>query len=181
MSMFVCELTRGAHTSQIKMPRILTLLAEEAHPGEDEVKSEAQFQRLVASCSDLPFPPRTPRAASDRGRYPEEVPNEEPTRENTPSDDDDEADTIPFAYGASEPIAITKPVTPAHSVNGDEFLFSESPGGAAMDVDLVSSAGSHACRIYAYRNNAVAVLCLWIPELELLEVHATPNIQRCPE
>lgn len=122
------------------MPRILTLLSEEAHPGEDEVKSEAQFQRLVASCSDLPFQPRTPRAASDRGRYPEEVPNDDPTRENTPSDDDDdEGDTAPFAYGASEPIAITKPVTPAHSVNGDEFLFSESPGGAAMDIDLVRS------------------------------------------
>ena len=116
------------------MPRILTLLAEEAHPADDEVKSEAQFQRLVASCSDLPFPPRTPRAASDRGRYPEEVPPEEATRENTPSDDEDE-DT--FAFGASEPIAITKPVTPAHSVNGDEFLLSESPGGVAMDIDLV--------------------------------------------
>ncbi|KAJ3477249.1 hypothetical protein NLI96_g10593 [Meripilus lineatus] len=124
----------------IRMPRILTLLAEEAHPAEDEVKSEAQFQRLVASCSDLPLQPRTPRAASDRGRYPEEVPNDDPTRENTPSDDDDdEGETAPFAFGGSEPISITKPVTPAHSVNGDEFLFSESPGGAAMDIDLPSS------------------------------------------
>ena len=117
---------------QIKMPRILTLLAE-SRPEENELKSEAQFQRLVASVSGLPLSPRTPRAASDRGRYPEEADTEEPYREDTPSDDDD--DGSQFAYTPSEPISIIKPVTPAHSVNGDDI--SESPG-AAMDIDFVS-------------------------------------------
>ena len=80
-----------------------------------------------------PLSPRTTRAASDRGRYPEEADTEEPYREDTPSDDED--DGSQFAYTPSEPISIIKPVTPAHSVNGDDI--SESPG-AAMDIDFVS-------------------------------------------
>ncbi|CAL1694146.1 unnamed protein product [Somion occarium] len=142
----LAKLRRLSHP--IKMPRILTLLAE-SRPEENEVKSEAQFQRLVASVSDIGLPgqPRTPRAASDRGRYPEEVDTEEPHREDTPSDEEDDeyekhaaaSDTgAPFAFAASEPINIVKPITPAQSVNGDDFA--ESPGGAAMmDIDMPSS------------------------------------------
>lgn len=115
------------------MPRILTLLAE-SRPEENEVKSEAQFQRLVASCSALPSQPRTPRAASDRGRYPEEADSEDTlVREDTPSDDEDELDdSVPFAF---EPLGMIKPATPAQSVVGDDLSMLESP--MAMDVDVV--------------------------------------------
>ncbi|THH33453.1 hypothetical protein EUX98_g768 [Antrodiella citrinella] len=137
----------------IKMPRILTLVSE-SHPEEAEVKSEAQFQRFVASCSDLPLQPRTLRAPSDRGRYPEEADTDEPVREDTPSDDDDDnadvAESSTFTFGAhSEPINIIKPVTPAQSVNGDDFSV-ESPG-AAMDVDMPFYGGSPAPSMASWR------------------------------
>ncbi|KAL4252500.1 hypothetical protein ABKN59_002779 [Abortiporus biennis] len=121
----------------VRLPRILSLV-QESHPEENDVKSEAQFQRLVASGSDLPTHPRTPRASSDRGRYPEEADTEEHGREETPSDDEED-ESVTFAYIASEPINIVKPVTPAQSVAGDDYGFSESPGGVAMDIDLPSS------------------------------------------
>ncbi|KAI0347714.1 hypothetical protein BDW22DRAFT_1319685 [Trametopsis cervina] len=117
----------------IKIPRILNLLAE-AHPEDNEVKSEAQFQRFVASFSEQP---RTPRALSNRGRYPEEAGLEEPTREDTPSDDEDELDlAAPFSYtGGSDAIPIPKSITPAHSIYGDEHGMSESPSNMAMEID----------------------------------------------
>jgi hypothetical protein len=121
---------------QLKQPRILNLL-QESRPEENEVKSEAAFQRLMSSCSELPIQPRTPRAVSDRGRYPEEAGNDESQREDTPSDDDNEDSTFAF-FPPSEPINIAKPCTPANSINGDEMnmLLSESPG-IAMDIDMV--------------------------------------------
>ncbi|KAG2045065.1 hypothetical protein BDR03DRAFT_1022561 [Suillus americanus] len=69
-------------TYPLKPPRILNLLAE-PRPEEDELQSEAAFQRLLASYSDLPSQPRTPRAPSDRGRYPEE-PTVSPSITSTP-------------------------------------------------------------------------------------------------
>ncbi|KAF9527744.1 hypothetical protein CPB83DRAFT_869791 [Crepidotus variabilis] len=145
----------------VKQHRILTLLAEEARPEEAEVKSEAAFQRLVASVSDLPAQPRTPRTFVDRGRYPEEAGQEEEfTREETPSDDEGETapppatEEGPFAFSAppttgTQPIPIQRPasrtITPvgsvAGSVNGDEMGMSMSEtssnfGGAAMDIDM---------------------------------------------
>lgn len=146
---------------QIKVPRILTLLAE-SHPAEAELKSEAQFQRLVASCSDLPLQPRTPRAPSDRGRYPEEADTEDHGREEAPSDDDDD-DVSVLAPGftfppASEPINIAKPVTPAQSVIGDDFSV-ESPS-AAMDVDIVGAVLFHretfAEKIHVFSHSSAA-------------------------
>lgn len=121
------------------MPRILSLL-QESHPEESEVKSEAQFQRFVASFCEFPNTPRTPRAPSDRGRYPEEANTDDPVREDTPSDDEDEdpGTAVPFSYvygSSSEPIPIPKSVTPAHSVNGDDMGLSESP--SYMDIDTV--------------------------------------------
>ena len=86
--------------------------------------------------------PRTPRTVSDRGRYPEEAGQEEVQREETSSDDDEEPDDQPFAFhpGGSEPVFITKPCTPANSVNGDDLSMSmlDSPGASMMDVDMVS-------------------------------------------
>lgn len=127
----------------MKQPRILNLLAE-SRPEENEVKSEAAFQRLITSCSELPVQPRTPRVTTDRGRYPEEAGREELQREDTPSDDDEETEDTPFAFSApgSEPINIYKARTPAGSVNGDDLNMSVSEsssfGTVAMDIDLVS-------------------------------------------
>ncbi|KAJ3571405.1 hypothetical protein NP233_g3784 [Leucocoprinus birnbaumii] len=127
---------------QLKAPRLLSLLAE-TRPEEAEVKSEAAFQRLITSCSDLPLQPRTPRTATDRGRYPEEAGDEENQREDSPSDDE-EADGLdePFAFSASsgsEPINIQKPLTPAGSVNGDGMIMSVSETSSdsnAMEIDM---------------------------------------------
>ena len=131
------------HILQLKLPRILNLVRESSRPDENEVKSEAQFQRLVASFSELPMQPRTPRAPSDRGRYPEEVSEERDLQRcQTPSDDSDyeEADSIPFAFAppTQEPITI-RTRTPGASVSGSlcgDDLSAHSPG-AAMDIDMV--------------------------------------------
>lgn len=122
---------------KLKPPRILNLLSE-SRPEENEVKSEAAFQRLLASCSDLPLQPRTPRAPSDRGRYPEEVGDEEVHGEGSPSDDDDDVDAI-FALDPQNDQMAAKPCTPAQSVNGDDPPTSlmGSPMVMAMDVDAV--------------------------------------------
>lgn len=128
---------------QIKMPRIRTLLSE-SNPEENEVKSEAQFQKFVASFSNHP---RTPRALLDRGRYPEEAGDEEPTQDDSPSDDDEDdpgtAGPLSYSYPASEPVNIPSRVTPAQSVNGDDFGLSESPSSNAMDIDTVSYTCCH--------------------------------------
>lgn len=117
------------------MPRILSLREVESHPEDNEVKSEAQFQKLVASFSNHP---RTPRALQDRGRYPEEAGEEDLPQEDSPSDDEDEPGTAgPFSYAGTEPVNIPHSVTPAHSVNGDDFGLSESPSNNAMDIDTV--------------------------------------------
>jgi hypothetical protein len=77
------------------------------------------------------------RAPSDRGRYPEEAEDEEPQREDTPSDG--EPDETFFVPG--EGIPFSKPTTPAPSVMGDESGMSlsvpESPGFQTMDIDMV--------------------------------------------
>jgi hypothetical protein len=113
-------------------------LLTEPRPEEDELKSEAAFQRLLASYSELPLPPRTPRAPSDRGRYPEEVGHED-SHEDPLSDDDDDVEGL-FSFDTQSESIGTKPCTPAHSVNGDDLSMSitESPMGVAMDVDPVS-------------------------------------------
>ena len=131
---------------QVKLPRILNIVRESSRPDDNEVKSEAQFQRLVASFSELPMQPRTPRATSDRGRYPEEVSEDRDVpRCQTPSDDSDyeDADTgtipFPFAPPTQEPITI-RTRTPAASVSGSlcgDDITADSPGAAAMDVDMV--------------------------------------------
>lgn len=122
---------------KLKPPRILNLLAE-SRPEENEVKSEAAFQRLLASCSDFPLQPRTPRAPSDRGRYPEEVGDEEVHGEGSLSDDDDDVDAIFMLDPQSEHMPV-KPCTPSQSVNGDDPSTSlmGSPMVMAMDVDVV--------------------------------------------
>jgi hypothetical protein len=126
----------------------------ESRPEDAEVKSEAAFQKMVASVSELPAQPRTPRALADRGRYPEEAAPEEIAREETPSDDEQEVEEGPFTFSTpatttgTQPIAIKRPRThtPAgsitSSINGDDNGMSISEtssswGGAAMDIDAV--------------------------------------------
>ena len=104
----------------------------------------------MASCSDLPAQPRTPRTFTDRGRYPEEAVREESTQEESPSDDESETGEGQFAFSATsgtQPINIQKSHTPAGSItgsfNGDDLNMSISEtsssfGAAAMDIDLVS-------------------------------------------
>jgi hypothetical protein len=143
-SSYLPHLRRLSHP--VKLPRILNIVRESSRPDENEVKSEAQFQRLVASFSELPMQPRTPRATSDRGRYPEEVSEDRDVpRCQTPSDDSDyeDADTstipFPFAPPTQEPITI-RTRTPVASVSGSlcgDDIIADSPGGAAMDVDMV--------------------------------------------
>lgn len=131
---------------QLKAPRVLHLLSE-TRPEDAEVKSEAAFQRLITSCSELPLPPRTPRTTTDRGRYPEEAGQEEEAqREDTPSDSEDgDAGEEPFAFsssGGSEPINIQKPLTPAGSNNGDGMFMSVSETSSdsnAMEIDMVGA------------------------------------------
>ncbi len=157
------------------MPRILTLLAE-SHPEDNELKSEAQFQRFVASFSDHPTQPRTPRAASDRGRYPEDATEEEPSREDYSSDDEGEPDEVaPFSFShSSEPINIAKPLTPAHSVYGDDMGLSESPGNMALDIDMVCDY-SMLNVYYAYLLHE-AILRVWLTETHFMAIYAPTNI-----
>ncbi|KAF7290497.1 hypothetical protein MKEN_01496700 [Mycena kentingensis (nom. inval.)] len=129
-----------------KQPRIMNLLAE-SRTLENEVQSEAAFQRLLASGADLP---RTPRSVADRGRYPEEAVQDNLfAREDTPSDDEDDFESTyhPIHHG-TEPINIrTTPAASvagsvAGSVNGDDMCISESPSLSAMDVDMPSGSPS---------------------------------------
>lgn len=129
----------------------------ESRPDEIEIKSEAAFQKMVASVSELPAQPRTPRTLADRGRYPEEAGHDDSAREDTPSDDELELDDGPFAFSTpsgTQPINIMKPRTPAGSVagsiNGDEVGMSisetsSSLGATAMDIDAVSPSPSFLC------------------------------------
>ncbi|KAF9269982.1 hypothetical protein L218DRAFT_992653 [Marasmius fiardii PR-910] len=128
----------------LKQPRIFDIVSTESRPAvEDEVKSEAAFQRLLAAGAELPLQPRTPRTTSDRGRYPEEAGNESQP-EDTQSDDED--DYMPsYSSSVSEPISIPKRHTPTNSVNGDDFntmSISESPSFCSMDVDAGLSSPS---------------------------------------
>ncbi|KAG6381005.1 hypothetical protein JVT61DRAFT_5400 [Boletus reticuloceps] len=164
---------------KLKPPRILNLLAE-SRPEENEFKSEAAFQRLLASCSDLPLQPRTPRAPSDRGRYPEEVGDEELHEEGSPSDDDDDVDAI-FVLDPQGDHMVAKPCTPAHSVNGDDLTsLMGSPMVTAMDVDAVRA------RVFCAATRLMFFLAVGIaidhfnPGLGALAVHTSSNNERSP-
>lgn len=119
----------------------MTLVAE-SRSDDNEVKSEAQFQRFVASFSGLASRlglNKASTSASDKGRFPEEAEIEdEIQRDETPSDEGDfDEGYFPskLPVSSSEPINITKAVTPA----SDEISLGimGSPGNA-MDVDTVN-------------------------------------------
>ena len=121
---------------------MLSLLSE-SRPEENEVKSEAQFQRLLASYTGNPLTPKTPRAPSDRGRYPEEAEDEQEVAIQSDDDDDELCEGSVFEYNATtEAINISRKGTPARSISGDD-LYSWGPGSPVgssyMDVDPVST------------------------------------------
>ena len=121
---------------------MLSLLSE-SRPEENELKSEAQFQRLLASYTGNPLTPKTPRAPSDRGRYPEEAGDDEEAAVQSEDDDDELGEGSVFDYNATtEAINISRRGTPAQSMNGDDpYLWNPgSPVGSSyMDVDPVSA------------------------------------------
>jgi len=106
-------------------------LVTEARPEDSEVKSEAAFQRLLASCAELPTPTRSARA-QDRGRYPEEAGQDDSQHEQTGSDDDGEDDEIFEFSNNNDSITTTKSSTS----NGDDFPVPESPS-FPMEIDMV--------------------------------------------
>lgn len=114
------------NNKQLKPARLMAVLQQEStvRNQEQEVQSEASFQRLVASHAELPlaFHPRTLRSA--RGRFPEEVGGEDYTRKGDDSDDDDDDDVV-FGGGTSG----------EGSVVDEARWGSDSP---AMDIEMVS-------------------------------------------
>ncbi|KAH7334696.1 hypothetical protein B0J17DRAFT_671193 [Rhizoctonia solani] len=74
-----------------KLPRLLSIQSELTNPADAELKSEASFQRLVASNADLPaaFHPHPRSRRRDRGRFPD-VYLDLDDDEAVDSDDDDE-------------------------------------------------------------------------------------------
>jgi len=130
--------------------------------------------------------PRTPRAPSDRGRYPEEVSEERDIQGcQTPSDDSDYEETdssIPFAFAppSQEPITI-RTRTPAASVSGSlcgDDISAESPG-AAMDIDMVSSSKASLFECGANANLAAAPICVWFARRSLapsMEIYSPSDV-----
>ncbi|GAB1523455.1 hypothetical protein RhiXN_07255 [Rhizoctonia solani] len=72
-----------------KLPRLLSIQSELSNPADIELKSEASFQRLLASNADLPgaFHPHPRPRRRDRGRFPEAYLDDDDVVD---SDDDDE-------------------------------------------------------------------------------------------
>jgi hypothetical protein len=123
---------------QFKLPRLLSIQSELTNPADAELKSEASFQRLLASNADLPGAlVRTPHPRRrDRGRFPEEYLDDEDAVES--DDDDDElTSTAPAATNSNEALSTRG----ASSQGVDEYTMDDildSP--ARMDIDMVSTA-----------------------------------------
>lgn len=130
----------------LKPPRLIDIKTELKSPIESELKSEAQFQRLVASYSNAGFPinrnvPRTPRSWLDRGRYPEEavVGDDDLNNDYESGSDDDENTTAP---GSVHSVSVT-PSGSGASISGGSgedqpmTLDTSFTSGFMMDIDMV--------------------------------------------
>lgn len=116
----------NAAVVQLKPPRLRTILSEsKSTPLEAELDSEASFRKLIASHAELPIPfhPRTPRSA--RGRFPEEV-----------CDDDDDADSLDMSD--DDDFVGVSGTGESSNMMDDTRWMSASPAGVSMDVDMVS-------------------------------------------
>lgn len=122
--------------------------------------------------------PRTPRAASDRGRYPEEAGHDETPREDTPSDDDAHEECA-FAFMSNNDAI--KPHTPGGSVNGgvncDEMnmLVTESPGIPLMDVDMVGPPATFSENSNIHCDIASSFTIAIEPSHFAMEIHTTAH------
>ncbi|KAG9086370.1 hypothetical protein FRC06_003134, partial [Ceratobasidium sp. 370] len=129
-------LHRRTHSAgtPFKLPRLLSIQSELANPADSELKSEASFQRLLASNADLPGAlVRTPHPRRrDRGRFPEVYLDEDEVVES--DDDDDDLGTAgPAASGSNEALSTRgAPPQVADEFTMDDIL--DSP--ARMDVDM---------------------------------------------
>ncbi|KAF8481383.1 hypothetical protein JB92DRAFT_3132910 [Gautieria morchelliformis] len=120
-------------------PARLLDLRELTSPIESELKSEAQFQRLIASYSYNGFPPgkhvpRAQRAWSDRGRYPEEVGGDDDDLDQAYESASEDGEG---AHGAGSVHSVN--VTPSGSGEDQAMTIDTSlAGGFMMDVDMAS-------------------------------------------
>lgn len=131
----------------LKPPRLLDIKSELKSPIESELKSEAQFQHLVASYSNAGFPfsklvPRTPRSWFDRGRYPEEaIVGDDDIDHGAESGSDDDDDDI-AAPGSVHSVSMTPSGSGASASGGsgeDQPMTLEMncSNGFMMDIDMV--------------------------------------------
>ncbi|QRV98164.1 hypothetical protein RhiJN_26183 [Ceratobasidium sp. AG-Ba] len=124
----------GTH---FKLPRLLSIQSELANPADAELKSEASFQRLLASNADLPGAlVRTPHPRRrDRGRFPEVYLDEDEQPVDESEDDDDEV----IRSGSNSNETLPNAARLPSSQGADEFTMDDildSP--ARMDIDMGS-------------------------------------------
>ncbi|KDQ20027.1 hypothetical protein BOTBODRAFT_170054 [Botryobasidium botryosum FD-172 SS1] len=111
-----------------KPQRLLTLMSEFNTPdAEFDVKSDASFQRLLASHPELPIRPRAPRPLSERGRFPEEVRDDEPIDDGNSSASEDEDDMF-----GDETLTLS-----GASVDNPSRGSSSSPNGMDLDIGIL--------------------------------------------
>lgn len=125
-----------------KHSRLLDIRSEINSPIEAELKSEAQFQRLVASWANSGLPmtkhfPRTPRSWTDRGRFPEEAGNDDVEGTNDSGSDDDDLGAPGSVHSMSTTPSGTS-VTPS-GVEDHGLMPLDTTCGNGMDVDTVCS------------------------------------------
>jgi hypothetical protein len=116
----------------------------ESNPAENELQSEAQFQRLLAAYNGLPIgQPKSSRSASNRGRYPEEaIDDYDDQREDSPSEDDEVVSNT--AVGSITSANVLIAASSSGVMLDDAPMpegFRDSPSGSinGMDVDMVST------------------------------------------
>lgn len=142
----------SSQARKLTIPRLRSLVSAETNPAEVEVKSEARFQRFVASHAEFPTPfksyPKTPRSRagssnagpggtnlrksmwpSEKGRFPEEAlaDDEEFEDDNSVSSDGFDAEGSPEPPGTA-PMSFT-----------EDGMLSSSLGGGALGIHRGSS------------------------------------------
>lgn len=142
----------SSQSRKLTIPRLRSIVSAETNPAEVEVKSEARFQRFVASHAEFPTPfksyPKTPRSRagssnagpggtnlrksmwpSEKGRFPEEAlaDDEDFEDDNSVSSDGFEAENSPEPPGTA-PMSFT-----------EDGMLSSSLGGGALGIHRGSS------------------------------------------
>ncbi|KAG8974517.1 hypothetical protein FRB90_009752 [Tulasnella sp. 427] len=141
------------------LPRLRSLVSAETNPAEVEVKSEARFQRFVASHAEFPTPfksyPKTPRSRagssnagpggtnlrksvwpSEKGRFPEEALADDDDFEDDNSADSDgfEAENSPEPPGTA-PMSFTEDGMMSASLGGALGIHRGSSGSLGPPME----------------------------------------------